>query len=270
MSMYVVYQHRKALSWCPAVCIGAYLLFLAQPDVLKIEPKYDEKPIEITLAAPPEPVVTPPTPVVQAMPEPEAPPEDAIVEEKPKPKVVEPIKQKPIQPKIEPKVKPVEKVEQKVQKTPAVEAKVTEKVLEKPVEKPAPVAEKVQEAPKAKAEPVVAEKPKPAPPATTGNHSAEASYLNKVKSAVEQQKRYPTGREASLERPEGNVEVWLQIDRSGKVLDSGIASKSKSMLLNRAALSSLQAIKQVEPFPEDAFSGESQKRFIATLNYTAP
>ncbi|WP_228285152.1 TonB family protein [Acinetobacter rathckeae] len=272
MSMYVVYQHRKALSWCPAVFMGAYLLFLTQPDVLKIEPKYDEKPIEITLAAPPEPVVTPPTPVVQATPEPEAPPEDAIIEEKlkPKPKVVEQVKPKP-----EPKVKPIEKVEPKkveakvneTQKAPVTEAKVTEKVIENPVEKPAPVAEKVQEAPKAKAEPVVAEQPKPA---STGSHSAEASYLNKVRAAVEQQKRYPTGREASLERPEGNVEVWLQIDRSGKVLDSGIASKSKSMLLNRAALSSLQAIKQVEPFPEDAFSGESQKRFVATLNYTAP
>ncbi|MCF8999065.1 TonB family protein, partial [Acinetobacter nectaris] len=197
-------------------------------------------------------------------PEPEVPVEDAIEQVKPKPKV----KVEQPKPKPSPKVKKVE---------PKAEAKV-----EKEVEKPTPeVAKKTEtpkvEAPKAdvvekpKPEPVV-EKPKPTPPAehAAGNPTAEAGYLKQVRAAVEEQKRYPTGREASLDRPEGNVVVWLQVDRSGKVLDSGISEKSKSMLLNRAALSSLQNIKQVEPFPAEAFAGESQKKFIATLNYSAP
>ncbi|MEB5476874.1 TonB family protein [Acinetobacter pollinis] len=278
MSTYFVYQNRHILSWCPAVFMGAYLLFMSQPDALKIQPKYDEKTIEISLAEPlPEPtpkVIEPqtqPEPIPTPTPEPDVPVEDAMEQVKPKPKVkVEQPKPKPepLKPKIEPKVKKVE---------PKIEAKV-----EKEVEKPTPeVTQKTDtprvEAPKAdvvekpKAEPVV-EKPKPTPPVvhSAGNPSAEAGYLKQVRAAVEEQKRYPTGREASLDRPEGNVVVWLQVDRSGKVLDSGISEKSKSMLLNRAALSSLQNIKQVEPFPAEAFAGESQKKFIATLNYSAP
>lgn len=258
--------------------MGAYLLFMSQPDALKIQPKYDEKTIEISLAEPlPEPtpkVIEPqtqPEPIPTPTPEPDVPVEDAIEQVKPKPKVkVEQPKPKPepLKPKIEPKVKKVE---------PKIEAKV-----EKEVEKPTPeVTQKTDtskvEAPKAdvvekpKAEPVV-EKPKPTPPVvhSAGNPSAEAGYLKQVRAAVEEQKRYPTGRDASLDRPEGNVVVWLQVDRSGKVLDSGVSEKSKSMLLNRAALSSLQNIKQVEPFPAEAFAGESQKKFIATLNYSAP
>lgn len=284
--MYFIYDHRRIVSWCPAILVGVYFIFLAQPAVLKIEPKYDEKPIEVMLATLPEPVqaVIPP-PLATVAPEPEVPVEDAIIEEKPKPKVE--VKPKIIQPKPEPIVKPIEKPAPKkpvpkvaeVKKTAEVVTEkpshqVVEKAVEtKPIEtKNIPVAEKAVEAPPAavKAAPVEAEKPKPTPPAATGNPSAEANYLHKVRAAVEQQKRYPSGREASLERPEGNVEVWLQVDRSGQVLDSGIASKSKSMLLNRAALSSLQAIKHVEPFPTDAFAGESQKKFVATLNYTAP
>ncbi|ESK38668.1 hypothetical protein P256_01484 [Acinetobacter nectaris CIP 110549] len=276
MSTYFVYQNRHILSWCPAVLMGAYLLFLTQPDALKVQPKYDEKTIEVSLAEPmPEPTPKVIEPQVQPeeapAPEPEVLVEDAIEQVKPKPKVkVEQPKPKPepIKPKPEPKVKKVE---------PKAEAKV-----EKEVEKPTPeVAQKTEtpkvEAPKAdvvekpKVEPVV-EKPKPTPPAehAAGNPTAEAGYLKQVRAAVEEQKRYPTGREASLDRPEGNVVVWLQVDRSGKVLDSGISEKSKSMLLNRAALSSLQNIKQVEPFPAEAFAGESQKKFIATLNYSAP
>lgn len=278
MSSYLVYRNRHILSWCPAILVGAYFIFLAQPEELKIEPKYDEKPIEIVLAEPePEPVVNPPVPqvtapppVVPPAPEPEVPVADAIEQVKPKPKVKPEVKPKvepEIKPKVEPKQKPVEekKVEKPVEQTkpaeptPHVETKHEKAAEEKPVvaEKPKPVAEHKP-----------AEPPKPA--SSGGNASAEARYLQTVRSAVEQQKRYPTGREASLERPEGNVEVWLEVDRSGRVIDAGVLSKSKSMLLNRAALSSLKNIKQVEPFPADAFAGESQKRFVATLNYTAP
>ena len=100
--------------------------------------------------------------------------------------------------------------------------------------------------------------------------SLETSYKQSIRAAVEAQKRYPTGREASLDRPEGSVEVWLEVTRNGDVLNSGISKKSNNMLLNRAALSSLQNIKKVEQFPDNTFDGENQKKFIATLNYTAP
>ena len=84
----------------------------------------------------------------------------------------------------------------------------------------------------------------------------ENGYLLALRRELEQRKRYPSGRQASLERPQGNVEVWLEVDRSGRVLSSGIANKAASMLLNRAAMSSLQSISSVKPFPSEAFAGQ--------------
>ena len=92
----------------------------------------------------------------------------------------------------------------------------------------------------------------------------ENGYLLALRRELEQRKRYPSGR-ASLERPQGNVEVWLEVDRSGRVLSSGIANKAASMLLNRAAMSSLQSISSVKPFPSEAFAGQTTKRFTATF-----
>ena len=61
--------------------------------------------------------------------------------------------------------------------------------------------------------------------------------------------------------------VWLLVDRSGKVLDSGIEKKATNMLLNRAAQTSLKRLDQVVPFPEESFSGKDRYRFSATLVY---
>ena len=119
--------------------------------------------------------------------------------------------------------------------------------------------------------PVSKPAPPPSPPAPKANAQAvENGYLQALRRELEQRKRYPSGRQASLERPQGNVEVWLEVDRSGRVLASGIASRAPNMLLNRAALSSLQSISQLKPFPEEAFAGQSSKKFTATFNYQAP
>ena len=121
--------------------------------------------------------------------------------------------------------------------------------------------------PEAVAEPVV---PAPEPIIQANVQAVENGYLQALRRELEQRKRYPSGRQASLERPQGNVEVWLEVDRSGRVLASGIASRAPNMLLNRAALSSLQSISQLKPFPEEAFAGQSSKKFTATFNYQAP
>ena len=61
--------------------------------------------------------------------------------------------------------------------------------------------------------------------------------------------------------------VWLLVDRSGTVLDSGIEKKANNMLLNRAAQTSLRRLDKVVPFPEDSFAGKPNYRFSATLVY---
>ena len=136
----------------------------------------------------------------------------------------------------------------------------------KPAERTSRVRETAPPRPAAVRSPVAP----PAPPAPKVNTQAvENGYLQALRRELEQRKRYPTGRQASLERPEGNVEVWLEVDRSGRVLASGV-SQASSMLLRRAAISSLQSINQLKPFPEGAFAGQQTQKFTATFNYQAP
>ncbi|HCB1498599.1 TPA: energy transducer TonB [Klebsiella michiganensis] len=247
--MYLLYRSRHVVSWLPAIVIAGCLLFVSQQAVLQVKPHYDETVMELSLAEPeppqPEPVPEPqPEPPPEPQPEPE--PEPIAEPIVPAPEPI--IQAKPVvKPKPKPKPKPVQekapRPQERVAPQPAV---VRSPVVSKPAAPPSPPAPKVNA------------------------QAVENGYLQVLRRELEQRKRYPSGRQASLERPQGNVEVWLEVDRSGRVLASGIANKAPSMLLNRAALSSLQSISQLKPFPEEAFAGQKSKRFTATFNYQAP
>jgi protein TonB len=88
-----------------------------------------------------------------------------------------------------------------------------------------------------------------------------------LRAQLERSKRYPTGREASLMRPSGMVRVWLVLDRSGRLLDSGVEQSSHAMLLDHAALSSVRR-GEYPAFPADSWPGDSSHRFTVDLNYT--
>ncbi|AIA69821.1 TonB-like protein [Pectobacterium atrosepticum SCRI1043] len=248
--MYPLYRSRHAISWLPLPVFATCLFFASQQPPLKVQQQYDETVMALTLAEP-EPIPQPeplpePKPVLQPKPEPEPIPvdePDPIIEAPP---VIPP---KPeVKPKPKPEVKP--KAETKPKPTPA-QAKPTAPRPEVPIKRSAPTTNA-------------------APSAPSVNVAAlENSYAQALRAQLEQTKRYPTGRQASLERPEGRVEVWLEVDRTGRVINSGINSKAPNMLLNRAAQASLQSIKQVRAFPADAFAGQSTKRFLATFDYQA-
>ncbi|EPJ9040002.1 energy transducer TonB [Serratia ureilytica] len=250
--MYLLYRSRHLFSWLPALIVAGCLLFASQQAALKIQPRYDETAIELALVepepapepqpeTPPEPQPEPPPPEPEPIPEPVVPTPEPIVEAKPVPK-----------PQPKPKPKPV-------------------KEKAKPVEKPKPTPTPAPAAPRALVSKPAAQPAPAAPAAPKVNAQAiENGYLLALRRELEQRKRSPSGRQASLERPQGNVEVWLEVDRSGRVLSSGIANKAASMLLNRAAMSSLQSISSVKPFPSEAFAGQTTKRFTATFNYQAP
>ncbi|MCL6327288.1 energy transducer TonB [Pectobacterium polaris] len=237
--MYLLYRSRHAISWLPLPVFATCLFFASQQPPLKVQQQYDETVMALTLAElEPIPQLEPipePEPVPQPEPEPEPIPvnePDPIIEAPP----VTPPKPE-VKPKAETKPKPV-----------ATPAKPTTPRPEAPAKRPAPAT----------------------PSAPSVNVAAlENSYAQALRAQLEQTKRYPTGRQASLERPEGRVEVWLEVDRTGRVIDSGISSKARSMLLNRAAQASLQSIKQVRAFPADAFAGQNTKRFLATFDYQA-
>ena len=240
--MYVLFRARQLLGSVPALIALVLIALGIQSQTLKVEPVYDESAVELALVEPepeviPEPVVEqePPPPVI----------EDEEAEPAPPPPPPKPLPK----PKPEPKPKPVPK---------PVVAKPT------PTPTPPPVAAKPAPAPVAQAAPTPAP---PAPPKVDGQ-ALEGGYLKGLRNELDTYKQYPTGRQASLERPTGEVVVWLLVDRQGRVLDSGVQTQASSMLLNRAAANSLRRIKQVKPFPEQAFGGSNEHRFTATFNYS--
>ncbi|WP_380182803.1 energy transducer TonB [Kalamiella sp. sgz302252] len=238
--MYSVYRFRHIFSWLPVLLAAGWML-MNQHATLSIKPRYDESTMELALVDLTPPVEAQPEAQPEPVPEPDPEPEpEATV---PSPEPVAPPKPKPApKPKAAAKPKPVARPASRF---------VAEPVRRQPAVAPATAA------------------PKPAAP-RVDNASIENGWVAGLRSDLEAQKRYPTGRQASLERPEGSVEIWLEVDRSGRVLASGISNKARSMLLNRAALGSLQNIRQVKPFPTDAFTGQNSRRFTATLNYRAP
>lgn len=248
--MSVLFKSRKVIACLPAICLLVIAVQSALKAELKITPKYDETTVEVALIDPadlqPEPIPPPPPPEPEPVPEPLPEPDPEPVVELPEP----PPKPKPKPP--EPKPQP-----------PKPKPQVAKPAPPQPAAQPA-VAPAVASKPPAAATP--APPPPPAPP-KVNIAALENSYIAALHAELEKYKQYPRGREASLQRPEGSVVIWLLIDRGGKVLDSGIEKKAVSMLLNKAAQTSLRRIEQVRPFPEAVFEGRDKYRFIATLVY---
>ena len=254
--MYALYRVRHLLGWLPAALAAVLIAWTLQRVPLKIQPNYDATPVQLALAEPEAAPVTPPVPVE------ESPPPPPTVAPEPEPDVPPVVTEAPVappppKPRVEPKPQP--KPKPRVEQPP------------QPVAKPHPTAAPTP----APAPPKVVETaPRPAPPAppppkpAVDSAALEGGYLQGVRGDLERYKQYPSGRQASLERPSGKVLIWLLVDRAGKVLDRGLEERASSMLLNRAALASLARIEQVKPFPPEAFAGRSQLRITATFDYS--
>ncbi len=108
------------------------------------------------------------------------------------------------------------------------------------------------------------------PPVVTGTGPSigqiQAGYESKIKGYLESIKRYPTSREARMQRPTGKVGLWIEVNRDGSLKDAGIAKSSDYILLDNAALATVRQGK-FPPFPADTYPGESFRRFTFTLEY---
>ena len=232
--MYALFRARRLLGSVPALIALVLIALGIQSQTLKVEPVYDESAVELALVEP----------------EPEVVPEPVVEQEPPPPVIEDEEAPPPPPPKPEPKPKPKPQPKPVITKTAPTAPPVA-------AAKPAP--------------PVIAPAaPTPAPPAPpkVDSQALEGGYLKGLRNELDTYKQYPTGRQASLERPTGEVVIWLLVDRQGRVLDSGLQTQASSMLLNRAATNSLRRIKQVKPFPEQAFGGRNEQRFTATFNYS--
>ncbi len=99
--------------------------------------------------------------------------------------------------------------------------------------------------------------------------SAETNYVARMREQLAQFAHYPTSKEARLVRPRGQTVVWFTLDRNGEMTGSGIASSSKSMILDAQALSEVRLLRYAQ-FGADCFPGEAQQRFRVAFNYGHP
>ena len=116
-----------------------------------------------------------------------------------------------------------------------------------------PTATPVQEAPKMAVQPPV-------------SVSLENNYIVSVRATLNANKRYPTGREASLQRPSGKVKLWFVLARNGALQDAGIDESSNSIILDNAALSTVRRTTYA-PWPEGSWASQSQHKFTVTLDF---
>jgi periplasmic protein TonB len=110
----------------------------------------------------------------------------------------------------------------------------------------------------------VAEPAKPAPPPSSA--AVENGYVVNVRALLNANKRYPTGREASLQRPSGKAVVWFVLNRNGTLQEAGIEGSSNSILLDNAAVSTVRRTSYT-PWPEGSWPGQTQHRFTVTLDF---
>jgi protein TonB len=135
------------------------------------------------------------------------------------------------------------------------------------VEAPRPVQVAPAVAPQPVAETVKPTPPPPPPqPQPPSSAAVENAYVISVRALLKANKRYPTGREASLQRPSGKAVVWFVLNRNGSLQDAGIDDTSNSILLDNAALSTVRRTSYT-PLPEGSWPGQAQHRFTVTLDF---
>ncbi|WP_310158117.1 TonB family protein [Herbaspirillum sp. 1173] len=235
MAMQLIYRHRDWVAALPATGLILLLVTAGIQLVKPLKPKYDE-PVKLEVI---DPVSLPPPP--QPPQPPKTPPSEPAPRSLPQPRPTPPVP-KPELPK--------------PTTTPAVSVPA-------PVAAPTPPAPAAP-APAAPAPAAVAPPTPPAPPAPKPN--VEAEFIARVRAYLNAVKRYPTGREASLQRPEGTVKVWFILNRDGSVVDAGIEQSSNSMLLDQAARRSV-GMGRFPAFPEQFQPGQSTHRFVVDLEF---
>ena len=91
-------------------------------------------------------------------------------------------------------------------------------------------------------------------------------YAASVRDQVAGFAKYPHSREAEQLQPAGRVGLWVELDRSGQLVDARITSASAHKLLDLQALRDVRNARYAA-FPPGAFAGEASHRFLMTIDY---
>ena len=116
--------------------------------------------------------------------------------------------------------------------------------------------------------------PAPPPPPAPDNAKAQAAsmeseYASLVRAMLNATKRYPTGRAASQQRPQGKVKVWFTLARDGALLETGILESSNSNLLDDAAVATVRR-GLYPPFPANTWVDHKFHKFSAEIEFRPP
>jgi protein TonB len=98
---------------------------------------------------------------------------------------------------------------------------------------------------------------------------SDKEFENKIRSVIESSKRYPTGREASLQKPQGVVVACVVLLRDGTLQEMKIQRSSTYPILDNAA-KRLLANLQYPPMPQDIYQGQANHSFCVNLDYKVP
>lgn len=242
VSQPLLFRFRQTAAGLPALLMLAALIVAGIRTVATVSQHHEDAPVQISLVSnAPEPVPVPITP----------PPPKPLP-----PAVIKPLMAPPVTP---PTPRPP---------TPAVST-VTPSARSNPEFTATTPAAKTPEAPVVTAAPAPAT-PTPAvaapAPVAAKPHNAEAEYVARLRAHLNSIKRYPTGREASQQRPQGKVRVWFVLKRDGALVDAGIEESSNSMLLDDAARKTINR-SNFSGFPESSWAGENTHRFTAELEF---
>jgi protein TonB len=127
---------------------------------------------------------------------------------------------------------------------------------------PAPAFSKESAAAQADAPPAATP---PTPPVDSGR-AAQTRYVSRVRAYLQGIKRYPSGREASLQRPAGITVVAFTLRRDGALLEAHVEKGSGSMLLDNTALATVRR-GSYPAFPDEAWAGSPAQGFTVELEF---
>ena len=224
-----LYRFRDQIATLPSLLILAILIVAGIQKAQQIKQAAEDPVVQISLAEP-EPTLPAPIP--------------------------NPITPTPPTPAPQPVSKPIS--------TPTVEQKAATATpsAEVAAAVPTPV---VHAAPVTTTAPPIAT-PAPAEPPQPNNLSVEANSVAQLRAHLNAIKRYPTGREASQQKPRGKVKVWFVLNRKGVVLEQGIEESSNNILLDDAARKTINRASFSE-LPESGWAGEASHKFSAELEF---
>jgi protein TonB len=99
--------------------------------------------------------------------------------------------------------------------------------------------------------------------------SLEGEYIGKLRATIDAAKRYPTGRQASQQRPQGSVKLWFVLNRAGALVELGVLPGDAPFLLEDAAKAAVRR-STFPPFPPSAWPSDEQHKFTTELYFSPP